>query len=47
MPKFFADLYLKASIVSLLICVCVFRICTFVFSAFKLGPFGTDLYLLI
>ena len=29
------------------LCVYVFRICMFVFSAFKLGPFGTDLYLLI
>ena len=47
MPKFFAGLYLKASIVSLLICVCVFRICMFVFSASKLGPFGTNIYLLI
>ena len=47
MLKFFAVLYLKASIISLLTCVCVFRICRFVFSAFKLGPFGTNLYLLI
>ena len=47
MPKFFAGLYFKAFIISLLICVCVFRICRLVFSAFKLGPFGTNLDLLI
>ena len=47
MPKFFAGLFLNASIISLLICVCVFRICRFVFSAFRLGPFGTNLYLVI
>ena len=47
--KFFAGLFLNASIISLLICVCVcvFRICRFLFSAFRLGPFGTNLYLLI
>ena len=45
MPKFFAGLFLNASIISLLICV--FRICRFVFSAFRLGPFRTNLYLLI
>ena len=27
--------------------VCVCRICMFVLSAFRLGPFGTNLYLLI
>ena len=47
MPKFLAGLYLKVSIISLLICVCVFRICRLVFSAFTLGPFGTNLCLLI
>ena len=46
MPKFFAGLYLKGSIISLLICVCVQNLQAF-FSAFKLGPFGTNLYLLI
>ena len=45
MPKFFAGLFFKASIISLLICV--FRICRFVFSAFRLDPFGTNLYSLI
>ena len=29
------------------VCVCVFRICRFLFSAFRLCPFGTNLYLLI
>ena len=29
------------------LCVCVFRICRFGFSAFRLGPFETNLYLLI
>ena len=47
MPKFFAGLFLNASIISPLICVCVFRICRFVFSAFRLSSFGTDLYLFI
>ena len=46
MPKFFADLLLNASIISLLICVCVQNL-QVVFSAFRLGPFGTNLYLLI
>ena len=46
MPKLFAGLFLNASIISLS-CVCAFRICRFVFSAFRLGPFGTNLYLLI
>ena len=42
MPKFFAGLFLNA----LIICVCVqnLQVC---FSAFRLGPFGTNLYLLI
>ena len=46
MPKFFAGLYLKASIIFLLICVRVqnFR---FVCSAFRIGPSGTNQYLLI
>ena len=46
MPKFFADLYLNASVTFLLICVCVqnLQVC---FSAFSLCPFGTILYLLI
>ena len=46
MPKFFAGLYLNASIIFLLICVCVFRICKFVCSASRLGPFGANLYLM-
>ena len=46
MPKFFAGLFFNASIISFLICVCVqnSQVC---FSAFRLGPFGTNLYLLI
>ena len=31
----------------LCVCVCVFRICRFVFSAFRLGTFGTNLYILV
>ena len=34
MPKFFAGLFLKASVIFLLICVCVFRICRFVLVVF-------------
>ena len=46
MLKFFDGLFLNASIISLLICVCVqnLQVC---FSAFRLGPFGSNLYLLI
>ena len=46
MPKVFAGLFLNASIISLLICVCVknLQVC---FSAFRPDPFGTNLYLII
>ena len=45
-PKIFAGLYLNTSIISLLICMCVqnLQVCC---SAFRLGPFGANLYLLI
>ena len=46
MPKFFASLFLNASIISLLIYVCVKNL-QVRFSAFRLGSFGTNLYLLI
>ena len=30
-----------------IVCVCVFRICRLAFNDFRLGPFETNLYLLI
>ena len=47
MPKFFAGLFLHTSIISLLICVWVQNLQVRFFSVFRLGPFGTHLYLLI
>ena len=55
MPKFFAGLFLNTSIISLLICMCVSSDISFqcvqnllsFFSTFRLGSFGTKLYLLI
>ena len=48
MPKFFTGLFVNASIIFLLIVsVLIIRIGRFLFSAFRLGPFGTILYLLI
>ena len=46
MPKFFAGLFLNASIISFDLRVCVqnLQVC---FCAFRLGPFGTNIYLLI
>ena len=50
MLKFFASLYLNASIIFLLICVCSEFAGLFVVllgSCFRLGPFGANQYLLI
>ena len=47
MPKFFAGLFLNTSIISLLICMCVQNLQVYFYSAFRSGPFGTNLYLLI
>ena len=41
MPKFFAGLYLKGSIISLLVSVCVFRIYRLVFSAYCMNNFAS------
>ena len=46
MPKFFTGLFLNASIISLFICVCVQNLQGFLV-LLRLGPFGTNLYLLI